>query len=207
MSISIITRYQQYLQRIFTKEDLLIAAIVMAVVLLLPMILCVLHFKPLVRTVAVIVFVVYIFGNLSYTIFGREELSSYYVVLPTFGQYHNAVYLDLGIMGTIRSVWQNGLQETLRHIHLLSASAAREVLLNILLYVPMGYLLPFILKPMRYSVMACTVVGLLCSCATEFAQLYYHIGYFQVDDIINNTLGCFIGAVFGCLLARLWKTK
>ncbi len=199
--------YHAFLQRVFTKGDLLIMMLVMAVVLLLPLVLCVLHFKPLVRGVAAVVLLVYIFGNLSFTILGREELSAYYIVLPTFGQYHKAVYLDLGIIGTVQAIFQNGLQSTLQHVHVLSAAALREVLLNILLYIPLGYLLPFVFKPMRYSVLACTVVGFLCSCATEYTQLYYHIGYFQVDDIINNTLGCLIGAVFGCFLARLWRTR
>ena len=79
--------------------------------------------------------------------------------------------------------------------------------LNILLYIPMGYLLPFIIKPMRYSVLACTLVGFLCSCATEFAQLKWGLGFFQVDDIVNNTLGCLIGAIAGCMLSRLWRTQ
>lgn len=54
-----------------------------------------------------------------------------------------------------------GIGQTLRHIHIGNYTAAREVFLNILLYVPMGYLLPFICKPMRYSIIACTVVGFL----------------------------------------------
>ena len=100
-----------------------------------------------------------------------------------------------------------GIEETLRHIHLNNYTAAREVILNVLLYIPMGYLLPFVFKPMRYSVLACTLVGFLCSCATEYAQLHYGLGYFQMDDIINNTLGCLIGAILGCMLARLWRTQ
>ena len=143
--------------------------------------LCVLHFKPLVRGTALIIFAVYILGNLSFTILGREGI--YASELPAFGNYRQAFYLDLGLEGTLQML-PEGIGQTLRHIHIGNYTAAREVFLNILLYVPMGYLLPFICKPMRYSIIACTVVGFLCSCATEFAQLHYHLGYFQIDDIL-----------------------
>lgn len=198
---------QYYMRRLFTAEDLSIFLIVLAVITLLPVLLCVLHFRPLVRTVAVLVFVVYLAGNASYTLLNREVLSTYNNVLPTLGEYHRAFYLDLGLQGTIQSLIHNGIRETLPHIHVLSGSAAREIFLNILLYIPMGYLLPFVFKPLRYSVLLCTAIGFLCSCATEYAQLHYHIGYFQVDDIINNTLGCLIGAILGCLHARLWRVN
>lgn len=195
---------QYYVPILFSKEDQMIFVLVLFMVAVLPVLLCVLHFKPLVRGTALIIFAVYILGNLSFTILGREGI--YASQLPTFGNYRQAFDLELGLEGTLKML-PEGIGETLRHIHIRNYTAAREVFLNILLYVPMGYLLPFVCKPMRYSVLACTVVGFLCSCATEFAQLHYHLGYFQIDDIINNTIGCLIGAVLGCALSRLWRTR
>ena len=193
-----------YVPILFSKEDRMIFVLVLLMVAVLPVLLCVLHFKPLVRGTALISFAVYILGNLSFTILGREGI--YASELPAFGNYRQAFYLDLGLEGTLQML-PEGIGQTLRHIHIGNYTAAREVFLNILLYVPMGYLLPFICKPMRYSVIACTVVGFLCSCATEFAQLHYHLGYFQIDDILNNTLGCLIGAILGCTLSRIWRTR
>lgn len=199
-----IEKIHYFVPVLFSEEDRMIFTVVLMMVTLLPVLLCVLHFKPLVRGTVLIIFAVYILGNLSFTILGRPEIYAY--KLPAFGNYRNAFYLDLGLKETLHMLPQ-GISETLSHIHIGNYTAAREVFLNILLYIPMGYLLPFIIKPMRYSVLACTAVGFVCSCATEYAQLTYNIGYFQVDDIINNTLGCFLGAILGCMLSRLWRTQ
>lgn len=189
---------------LFNEEDRAIFMIVLSTVVMLPVLLCILRWKPLVRGTALIVFAVYILGNLSFTILNRSP--GYFGEAPAFFNYRQAFDLDFSLWDTLRLL-PEGLGETLSHIHISSYTYAREVFLNILLYIPMGYLLPFIFKPMRYSVTACTLAGFLCSCATEYAQLRWGLGCFQVDDIVNNTIGCLIGAVAGCMLARLWRTK
>lgn len=189
---------------LFNEEDRVIFMIVLSTVVMLPVLLCILRWKPLVRGTALIVFAVYILGNLSFTILNRSP--GYFGEAPAFFNYRQAFDLDFSLWDTLRLL-PEGLGETLSHIHISSYTYAREVFLNILLYIPMGYLLPFIFKPMRYSVTACTLAGFLCSCATEYAQLRWGLGCFQVDDIVNNTIGCLIGAVAGCMLARLWRTK
>ena len=204
MNFEWVSKVDYFSRILFSEEDRLIFIIVMAMVVMLPVFLCILRWKPLVRGTALIVFAIYILGNLSFTLLNRNP--GYTTALPAFGNYRQAFYLDYGLEETLKMLPQ-GIEETLRHIHLNNYTAAREVILNVLLYIPMGYLLPFVFKPMRYSVLACTLVGFLCSCATEYAQLHYGLGYFQIDDIINNTLGCLIGAVLGCMLARLWRTR
>ena len=189
---------------LFSEQDKTIFMIVLSMVVMLPVLLCILRWKPLVRGTALIVFAVYILGNLSFTILNRSP--GYFGEAPAFFNYRQAFDLDFSLWDTLRLL-PEGLGETLSHIHISSYTYAREVFLNILLYIPMGYLLPFIFKPMRYSVTACTLAGFLCSCATEYAQLRWGLGCFQVDDIVNNTIGCLIGAVAGCMLARLWRTK
>ena len=198
MFADLIDKIHYFVPILFSEEDRMIFLIVMAMIVMLPVFLCVLRRKPLVRGTALIVFAVYVLGNLSFTL--SLNGNSY------AGNYRQAFNLDLGLKETLRMIPEETF-ETIRFIHIGSYTAAREVFLNILLYIPMGYLLPFIIKPMRYSVLACTAVGFLCSCATEFAQLRYGLGYFQLDDILNNTLGCFVGAVLGCLLSRLWRTQ
>lgn len=199
-----IEKIRYFAPELFSEEDRLIFLIVMTMIVILPVLLCFLKRKPLVRGTALIIFAVYVLGNLSFTLLGREGRGS--TTLPAFGNYRQAFNLDLGLKETFRML-PEGLGETLQYVHIGSRNAAREVFLNILLYIPMGYLLPFIIKPMRYSIIACTAAGFICSVATEYAQLNYGLGYFQLDDIINNTLGCLIGAILGCTLARLWRTK
>ena len=179
---------------LFNEEDRAIFMIVLSTVVMLPVLLCILRWKPLVRGTALIVFAVYILGNLSFTILNRSP--GYFGEAPAFFNYRQAFDLDFSLWDTLRLL-PEGLGETLSHIHISSYTYAREVFLNILLYIPMGYLLPFIFKPMRYSVTACTLAGFLCSCATEYAQLRWGLGCFQVDDIVNNTIGCLIGFIVG----------
>ena len=199
-----IEKIRALLPILFTENDISILVLVFVMIVMLPAVLCLMRRKPLVRGTALAVFVVYILGNLSFTILGREVI--YAQKLPTFMNYRRAFYFDYGLIGTLRML-PHGLRSTLEHVHIGNLTAAREVFLNILLYIPMGYLLPFVIKPMRYSIAACTMAGFLCSCATEYAQLRWSIGYFQIDDIINNTLGCLIGAILGCMLSRVWRTS
>ena len=200
----LIERIRYFAPILFSEEDRVIFLIVLSMIVMLPVFLCALRRKPLVRGTALIIFAVYVLGNLSFTILGRGGI--YADKLPTFDNYRQAFSLDYGVEEFLRML-PKGPIEAIQYIHIRNYTAAREVFMNILLYIPMGYLLPFIIKPMRYSILACTVVGFICSCATEYAQIRYGLGYFQVDDIVNNTLGCLIGAILGCMLSRLWRTQ
>ena len=200
----LIDKIRYFVPVLFSEEDRLIFLVVMTMIVMLPVFLCFLRHKPLVRGTALIIFAVYVIGNLSFTLLGRGGTGS--TRLPAFESYRQAFNLDLGLKEFLNAL-REGPREALQYIHIGSRNAAREVFLNILLYIPMGYLLPFMIKPMRYSVIACTAAGFICSAATECAQLRYGLGYFQLYDILNNTLGCFIGAMLGCTLSRVLRTK
>lgn len=194
-------------QTTFSSGDKLIFLIVLATVTLLPPILCVIHNKGAVKAVSLFVLAVYIFGNLSFTILNREVIPSDSTILPSFSSYRQAFYLDWGIVGTLRTLFHDGFRAALSGVHIWSREAAREFFLNILLYLPLGYLLPFAFRSLRGRVFTITFIGFLCSVATEVSQLYFHIGYCQVDDVINNTLGCLIGAIIGCILVKVWRIR
>ncbi len=79
--------------------------------------------------------------------------------------------------------------------------AWREVLLNGLLTLPMGLMLPMIFKPKGKAIglLATVFAVLLTSAAIECVQLFYvwaNVGYeriFDVTDLIMNTLGGVVG--------------
>ena len=195
------------MQGLFTANDLMIMALVLFTITFLPLALCILRSRESVRFVSMIVFVIYLFGNLSLTILNRETLYSTALVLSPGSDLQNAFYLDLGVIGVIRDLLDLDFKGALSQIHVESSFMAREVLLNILLYLPMGYLLPFVFKNLRGHILLITLIGFLASCATEFSQLYFHLGVFQVDDILLNTIGCLIGALFGVVLTKIWRIK
>ena len=62
-----------------------------------------------------------------------------------------------------------------------------EIVLNILMLVPVGFLLPVLVK--RHAVL----YGILVSVCIEVFQLITGRGYFEVNDLIHNSLGIVIG--------------
>ena len=69
-----------------------------------------------------------------------------------------------------------------------------QIFLNVLFFVPLGFLLPFMNKRFNDPVIV-TVTGFLFSFGIESMQFITSRGVTEIDDIINNTLGAFIGFV------------
>ncbi|MGL5692549.1 MAG: VanZ family protein [Peptostreptococcaceae bacterium] len=68
----------------------------------------------------------------------------------------------------------------------------RNIILNILMFVPLGFILPLLFKKCeRWYITYTTGLG-----ATLFIEIVQYIskrGVFELDDIMNNALGCIIG--------------
>ncbi|MBO5373274.1 MAG: VanZ family protein [Lachnospiraceae bacterium] len=77
---------------------------------------------------------------------------------------------------------------------------------NILLFLPLGILLFVLAKPFRkwWIVLG---TGIICSLAIEFGQLFMHLGRFEVDDILTNTIGAVSGFFICKLLEVIYKRK
>ena len=73
---------------------------------------------------------------------------------------------------------------------------------NIALFVPIGFLTPFVYLKMTWqkSLMLAVAAGL----AIEGIEAVFHIGIFDIDDVILNALGVMIGYwVFAMLTKRM----
>ena len=66
-----------------------------------------------------------------------------------------------------------------------------DILLNILLFVPFGVLLKLTFR--KIKVLVGWLVGFGFSMAIELCQLVFHLGLFEWDDMLHNSLGCLIG--------------
>ena len=69
----------------------------------------------------------------------------------------------------------------------------REGLLNILMFVPFGYLIPIALcrvEKKRYVLMG--IIGFTISLTIEMIQMMTHLGAFDLDDLLHNTVGTVI---------------
>lgn len=165
-----------------------VAAFVLLVALLLPGVRALFRSRPrLFAAVKAVIFLVYIAGYLNETLLFRPVMRYRTAEWELLWSYRKALALPDG--------WRSFLNGTvvIADEHLLEC-----ILLNILLFVPMGYLLPFVFERIRpWQVL---LIALLMSAATEVIQLVTKIGWFEFDDMLNNMLGCLIGLILARLL-------
>jgi VanZ family protein len=79
----------------------------------------------------------------------------------------------------------------------------REIVMNMLLYFPLGLSLPNVLRRYRLSVL----LAFWGSCTIEFWQYCAGTGMAQGTDVIMNTLGAAVGGTVFCALRRLRKRR
>lgn len=72
--------------------------------------------------------------------------------------------------------------------YLDSQDKIRGNLMNILLFYPLG-----ILSGTKWRKKRCILLGTLMSLVIEISQYFWNLGYAEVDDVINNTMGMALG--------------
>lgn len=77
------------------------------------------------------------------------------------------------------------------------AEAPLDTVLNVLLFLPLGLMLPLLWKRFRDGRLA-VLYGFTLSLAVEAAQLFS--GNTDIDDLLTNTLGTFLGYLIACAL-------
>ena len=84
----------------------------------------------------------------------------------------------------------------------------RQILLNILFFVPFGVLVPFCVDGNWKRKLVFTVASAcLLSGTVEFLQLLCKLGFAEFDDVFDNTMGAAIGAVVVLMLGRVKRGK
>ena len=68
----------------------------------------------------------------------------------------------------------------------------RQILYNILAFVPLGILLPMLGRRFQ-RLKIILLCGFLLSVLIESTQFLLHLGWCDIDDVINNTAGAVIG--------------
>ena len=80
-----------------------------------------------------------------------------------------------------------------------------EILNNMLLFFPLGFVLTDALKKCPFW--AVLLVSGTIICAIEFSQFYFKIALFEFDDIFNNVLGALMGWCVFHILRSLRRRK
>lgn len=72
-----------------------------------------------------------------------------------------------------------------------------ENLMNVVVFVPVGLLLGFMVNgswlKVKRAWLIVLMTGLVISVSIEAMQYFFHKGFAETDDVIHNTLGCMIG--------------
>ena len=130
------------------------------------------------------------YGILTLTILGRNVHSAPMAKLELLWSYRASLAFA-----------EEGLSVT--NTRLLS-----EIMLNVLLFVPLGACLPFFVpellcsrQPVR-DMLIVLVIACSCSLAVELVQWLLRVGLFEFDDVLNNTLGTLLG--FGMYRVITW---
>ncbi len=84
-----------------------------------------------------------------------------------------------------------------------SSEGAMTYVLNVIMMIPLGFLLPLIWKEFRKFHLV-TLVGLVFSFSIEVLQLFNH-RVSDIDDLLMNTIGAIVG--FGIWTAFRWIIK
>ena len=76
----------------------------------------------------------------------------------------------------------------------------QQIISNILMFVPIGY---FISREYAHPV----IISFLFSAVIELTQLIFRRGYFELNDILGNLTGAFIGSLLFFICAMIKKNR
>ncbi len=121
------------------------------------------------RRIVSIFFFPYILTVLSLTLLDRIPFPNYRYNLTILWSYENFNY----------AFWPNG----------------RQVVCNIIMLLPFGFMLPFMLEDTKYKKIGyyTPILAIIFSSLIEITQLITKRGFFEFDDIFHNSMGALLG--------------
>lgn len=119
------------------------------------------------------------------------------------------IYLVMKVVG-FGSIWEIGKYGSvirLDEIHLIpfQSEGLTTYVLNIIMFMPLGFLLPLLWKKYR-KLSKVAVVGLLFSLSIELGQLFNR-RQTDIDDLLMNGLGAIFGFGLWLIFNKLFKRK
>ena len=178
-----------YHNRSWTIREIIAFAVVFLIAVFIAVILLIHHRIIAVQAIAGLYLLTFLALVFSSTVFTRT---------PGIRQYRLELFwswkkiLELGKCGKLKSVTEDGLLQ--------------ENLLNILLLLPAGILLPGVFnREMKWW--QGLLFGVMISSTIELCQLVLCRGLFEFDDIIHNSLGCMLGTLVGNKLLLLYRKR
>ena len=138
-----------------------------------------------------IVFYLAVFSWL--VIFSRPHMDNYLVHVNLFRDQIDAFQTDHGFSDVFQRFFTEGFS-AFKNVELVRPEDLIQFYLNIMVFVPLGYLLPYAFRWFRARVRIRPVlVCFLLSFMVENLQLLTQRGLYDLDDIVSNTIGGFLG--------------
>ena len=155
------------------------------------------------KIILVGIFMVYlaILGYVAF--FSRSAANDYLLHISFYQDLSNSIKIDYGVLELIKILFTKGPGEALSHVKIVNMDDFMQVYLNIVMFVPMGYLLPYVFDWYRRSHITAkvTFTSFLATLLIENIQLITKLGFYDCDDIISNTFGGFLGQHFYIMFA------
>ena len=137
------------------------------------------------RRILLLLIPAYLLVNFSMTLFTRTP-GDYPVVFVPFRAILRVFGWDVRTFESLGKLlsgqWDGGVSP--------DATSLVGVLQNIVLFLPFGFLLSGLQKMKTWQII---LLGFALSLMIECTQLGLRIGWFEVDDLIDNTLGTWVG--------------
>ena len=104
------------------------------------------------RSVLLALFGLYLLAVAYIVFFSRSATRDYQVHVALFEDLKNAVRIDFGFLGFLKAVFTDGFAAALAHVRIVKAADITQTYMNVMLFVPMGYLLPYIFSWFRIRI-------------------------------------------------------
>ena len=144
--------------------------------------------------------------------FSRTAMNQYLVHIAPLEDLKNAFQTDRGFSDVFSRLFTEGFS-AFANVKLVRPEDIAQFYMNLMVFVPLGYLLPYSFRWFRERVRtrpvgACFLISFL----TENLQLMSQRGLYDLDDLISNTLGGLVGQILYILLAYVlthpdWKRQ
>ena len=151
----------------------------------------------------IFVFCIYLLLVAYVAFLSRSAMDDYAVHIDLYHDLASTLRIDFGFLGFLHTLFTEGFRSAAEHVKVGSLENVAQVYMNVCMFIPMGYLLPYVFDWFRVRPKFRTVtVCFLASLAVENLQLATRLGYYDIDDLASNTIGGFAGVLLYISFAR-----
>ena len=148
------------------------------------------------RSVIRLLLPAYLLLNLYFTFLMREPGEDRLVTLVPLRSYFAVLGWDIQSFHVVGQLLQGSWEEPIA----FAFESLIGIMQNLILFMPFGFLLYAVTDQPRTA--RILLFGFLLSLAIELCRLFFRLGWFEVDDILHNVLGTYLGI---CLYRRAVK--